>query len=274
MLTDIHAYNYRGTGVAMFPVAQSRLSASYVVKDVTGLGPVAATFASASYAGQDGGIIQGSRTGMRNIVLKVGYRPDYESNQSVQRLRRDLYSAFPPKSDIQLTLFDNDGPDLEISGVVESNDPSIFSSDPEVQISILCPDPYFKPLDPVILNGFANTPVFPSYYGTADTGFLFELFVNKPITAVRLTNNFNPDLLLVSLDMNVGDVLSISTMRGSKLARILRNGQYINVLNSISEGSMSMVLNTRTEEFSTTTNGTVLPATPFRLTFKPNQVGF
>jgi hypothetical protein len=60
---------------------------------------------------------------------------------------------------------------VEISGVVEDVSLNIFSKDPELLVSIICPDPYFTALEATVLTGLTNDdPVVINYNGTVETG--------------------------------------------------------------------------------------------------------
>jgi hypothetical protein len=60
---------------------------------------------------------------------------------------------------------------VEISGVVEDISNNIFSKDPELNVSIICPDPYFTALDPIVLTGLTNdVPVTVDYQGSVEAG--------------------------------------------------------------------------------------------------------
>jgi hypothetical protein len=69
--------------------------------------------------------------------------------------------------------------DVEISGYVESVANNIFSKDPEFLVSIICPDPYFISVDPVVITGQTVrwsginpliAPTVVDYKGTIETG--------------------------------------------------------------------------------------------------------
>jgi hypothetical protein len=53
-------------------------------------------------------------------------------------------------------------PPVEISGIVEGVEVNMFSSDPELLVSIICPDPYFVALDPKITYGPSTRPGTPA----------------------------------------------------------------------------------------------------------------
>lgn len=269
MLTDIRAYDELGNYLLKLPVAIRDSSVPFIVRDVAGLGPVQATISSSTSAGQDGVAIQASRLGDRNVVLKVGYHPDYQRNKTVQALRRDLYSYFAPKREVQLVFNNDDYADVRIIGVVESHEPVIFSKDPEVSISLICEDSYFKAIRSIEINGFNNSKVYPSFIGNGEAGFFFELYVNRSISSVTLVCEPN-EPLKYSGSLIEGDLLQISTIKGNKYARLIRDGVTTSVLDNI-DGTMSMVFNTVTQSFYVNIAGA--PNVPFRLTHTPTYIG-
>ena len=52
------------------------------IRDITGLGPVKAEIATTPFATSDGELFQGSTVGKRNIVMTLGFNPDWEGDQS------------------------------------------------------------------------------------------------------------------------------------------------------------------------------------------------
>lgn len=271
MLTSVQVRDELGTVILTLPVTTSLDDAPYLIKDISGLDPVKADISTTSYSGKNGGLLQSSRVGVRNILMKIGYRPDHLSNQTVQALRRELYSYFPPKGEVLLRFNDDNYNTVQIKGIVEDHITSLFSKDPEVSISILCLDPYFSGITPVYLSSFNKIPVSPAYYGTAETGFLFELFVNRPLSHVRLENSgLNPNIGYTR-ELIAGDILQISTVRGSKFVRYSRNGVWTNDLEGLVDGGLSMVLDSRTSTFDVFVAGN--SDIPYRLKFTPKFVG-
>jgi len=58
-----------------------------------------------------------------------------------------------PKKATRLVFQSDDIVPVEIFGIVESVEVDLFSKDPEITVSIICPDPYFTAVDPTILTG-------------------------------------------------------------------------------------------------------------------------
>src|SRR6266542_614762 len=122
------------------------------IKNIEGLGPVDATVNTAQYGSIDGEFYNGSVVGKRNIVLTVGLNPNYAS-QSMEFLRQCLYQYFMPKSAVSLRFASTHMPEVSIDGVVESFEPNMFSKDPEIQVSIICPQSEFVAVIPTAIQG-------------------------------------------------------------------------------------------------------------------------
>jgi hypothetical protein len=137
-----------------------------------GLGPVKADLANTSYANVDGVLTTGKSVGARNIVFTFGLNP--KPPNTVQYIRSWVYNACSPKSLVRISFTTTSVP-VYIYGIVESCEPVLFSKNPEVQVSILCPDPYFKALFSQTLTGSLGAWKTFSYYGTAPAGFVLEV---------------------------------------------------------------------------------------------------
>jgi hypothetical protein len=149
------------------------------IRNVDGLGPVAGVIGTSKYGSLDGETLIGSSVGKRNIVITVGFNPDW-SIQTPETLRAILYRYFMPKNKVKLRFSSSNLPRVEIEGIVETVEPSIFSADPELQISIICPQPYFSAVDATVLSDYTTTigdgsaiPI--NYTGTAPTGYTLTL---------------------------------------------------------------------------------------------------
>jgi hypothetical protein len=113
------------------------------VRNIDGLGPVKANIRTTPFATGRGELYQGGNTGTRNIVLTLGLNPDFVEYPSMFTLRQILYRYLLPEQKTKLRFYSDEIPPVEIEGYVESFDPNMFSEDPEVVVSIICPDPDF-----------------------------------------------------------------------------------------------------------------------------------
>lgn len=124
-------------------VAAPNSTTRYLAKDIDGLGPVKADISTSSLALLDGVSLDYTRTGMRNIVIKFEYMPNWGAGETVYHLRQDFYKIAGPKRVVEL-VFHLDGVGTRsITGVVESIESEMFTQDLNAQISIVCTNPYF-----------------------------------------------------------------------------------------------------------------------------------
>lgn len=270
MLTMLHLRTPAGVFLHSLPVINANETSPYVVSNIEGLGPVKAEISSSTYAPLDGGVYQSSRVGYRNIVISVQYRPDYSAGATTQSLRRDLYAFFPPERPVRLHFVDSEFPEVYIDGYVESHEPTIFSKDPEVSISILCMDPYFSEKTETVLNGTAGTNLVKPYSGTAPTGFRFLMTLSQNTGQYTLSNGLDVPIVH-SRGLTTGERAQISTNRGDKYAMYLRSGTWTNDLQQITSGTLSMELNNQVPYFLMTMLGGTGNA--YTLTFTTKYIG-
>jgi Phage tail protein len=130
------------------------------IHDIAGLDPVTAAINTSQYGSIDGSYYTGSSVGQRNIVLSVGFHPDW-NDYTMEDLRMILYQYFMPKRQVTMQFESTHLPEVTIDGFVESLTPNIFSQDPEIQISIICPNPDFVAIESLEIDGVVSaiTPV-------------------------------------------------------------------------------------------------------------------
>lgn len=261
MLNSIEVRNVIGTLTATLPITNPTADDRYRIKDIAGLDPVKATINTSPYALQDGGFYQSSKGGERNIVIKMGAVPRYnaETNLSIEDLRREAYSIFPPKALVKLNFLnsDIDYPEVEITGYVEYTQSDIFSKDPMIDISIICPKPNFKePSKHILADQPSMTDIEFPYRGDADTGFELHLDIASTLESLIVYNSGVSTPL--RLDFPVlppinrlvsGDKVIISTIPGAKKIHVVRGGVTINALENMVSGSMSMILGPAVKSF-------------------------
>jgi hypothetical protein len=145
----------------------------FEVRNIDGLGPVKADV-NTTPRSIPGVSFVGTNVGGRNIVLTLGLNPDWD-DWTFSRLRRFLDKFFMPEQQVRLVFETMEFSPVEISGYIEANEPNMFSKDPEHQISIICPDLYFRSVD--IVTYLARTdedPLEIDYEGNVATGCSFE----------------------------------------------------------------------------------------------------
>lgn len=139
------------------------------IRGIDGLGPAKASIITTALASSDGERYSGSSIEKRNIVITMGLNPDW-AEQTIESLRMELYKYFMPQLGVLLRFTSTHLPTCDIYGYVESLEPNIFSKDPEIQVSVICPNPDFFETDPTVLNGAVNDlPMEVNYIGSIPT---------------------------------------------------------------------------------------------------------
>jgi hypothetical protein len=218
------------------------ISDGFGIEDITGLDPVKATLVSSAFANVDGSHYHSSRREPRNILLTVVLEPDYAVT-TVRELRKTLYSYFMPKAAVSLRFFMEDGLTVDISGIVESFNAELFTKEPKATISVMCFDPDFIELESVVVEGdtVADTTEFLiEYEGTVETGITFVLNVDRTLTEFTIYHKL-PNDQIVTLDFSAAleadDVLTITTIPGSKAVTLVRDATLTSVLYGMSPQS-------------------------------------
>lgn len=190
------------------------------IRNVTGIGPVKAEVATTPFATSDGELYQGSTVGKRNIVLTLGFNPDWET-KTIMSLRKMLYAYLLPKAWCKLRFYSSEYPAVDIEGYVESFEPNIFAQDPEVQVSIICPKPDFIESDATILYGTVDdgtNEVVVDYEGTVATGF--EVRIQRSVTNPSYTGPIEIRSTAVATQTFKIDTVTINTVQSFKMSSI------------------------------------------------------
>lgn len=229
-------------------------SSQYVIKNIDGLGPVKAAISSSDNASDRGTTFLSARDGQRNIVITMGFAPTYSTGSTVETLRNALYDVFTPKMLVELTLTSDVLGTFDISGHVESHEPSIFSKEPEVIISILCDDPYFykQAADivynfPLLVPGAQTFSV--DYAGKVPVGYVFEFDILTDTSSTylflaTLPNNTpeTPYIQLTGVPWLNGDHFRISTVKGDRGVEYTRSSVTYDAMSYLTGSLVSMQL--------------------------------
>lgn len=238
----------------------------FLVRDITGLGPPKANINATENSTDDGSVFNSARLDPRNIVMTLGLLP----LPTVENTRQSSYKFFPIKKPLTL-IFETDNRLCEITGYVESNVPDIFSKEESIQLSIICHDPYFysygeEGINTVVFHGIDNNFEFPLcndsldedliefgilkrntyetvyYTGDAEIGLTIKIHAIGEASNITIFNTVTRESMRIDTDklatltgygIIAGDDIIISTVKRNKSIRLLRNGEYINILNCL-----------------------------------------
>lgn len=236
-----------------------------VIKSIDGLGPAKATINNTELATSDVSLFNSARLETRNIVFDLLYM----EKETIEDARQNTYKYFPIKKKIHLD-FVTDNRQCGCDGYVESNEPNIFDKESGTQISIICPNPYFYLTDSIKTETFYGADPkfsFPfsndsltenliefsniDHYGTQEIIYEGDYEAGLVITVHASGEVVNPVFYNVTTKESVGlntnkiaeltgkgfiagDEIIITTTKGSKSIQLYRNGQFYNILSSIS----------------------------------------
>ena len=193
---------------------------------VTGLNPPEADISTSPIATKDGSVFTNARAQNRNIVLTfatTGINPE--------SLRTSIYYIFKIKEPISLEI-KTGSRTANIDGYVESISADPFAKKQRIQVSIICPDPYFLSAEQnhVLIYPQSNIVTL------SDTmhGAIFEINCSAAITGgFTIGNTLTGEQFTVDGDYESGDKITLDTRLGLKALTLTRNGETTNILQNM-----------------------------------------
>ena len=238
----------------------------FLISRIDGLGPPKAEIGMIDLATNDGGRYNSAKVTPRNITMDIIFH-DNEAGLSIEELRQKSYKYFPIKKEIKF-LIETDERVCETYGYVESNEPVIFAERAGTSISIICPDPYFYSVNNqnTVFSGTQSLFEFPFsndsldfnlidfgeiisipeqtvyYSGDVDVGVIIYIHAIGQADGLTIHNITTSGIIkidtvkliaLTGSTIIAGDDITISTVKGEKYVTLLRDGEYINILNCL-----------------------------------------
>lgn len=239
----------------------------YQVVSITGLNPPQAQINTSSIAGMDGGLFNSAKLQTRNIVITIRINGDVERN------RLNLYKYFRTKDYCKI-YYKNGSRDVFIEGYVENVDCDYFTKSELAQISIICPNPYFKDLEimtddiskviqmfkfPFTIN--MNAPIPFSKIETnkvtdivntseSETGLIIYASFYGNVRNFEIRNTGTGENMRIIYPFIDGDVLTVDCNKGNKSIILTRDARKINLVPYLRKGSTFLQLNSGDNHFS------------------------
>lgn len=271
MIQSFTITNYLGDSIKL--ELRRPENSGFLVKSVTGLGPVQANISTTEMATNDGSSFNSARLNQRNIVFQFVFL-DTIHGESIEDLRQKSYKYFPLKKKLEV-IVEADNRCAKIEGYVESNEPDIFSSQEGTQISIICPDPYFysagenntnvtvfNTVEPMLEFPFANesttsallemgviknqTEQLIVYSGDSEIGLTITIHAIGKASNISIYNintretmriDTNKLETLTGSGIVAGDEIIICTVKGEKSIILIRDGKTTNILNCLDKNA-------------------------------------
>lgn len=267
MIKSLIVTNYLGNKT-QYNFGEVEPESGFIVTNIDGMGPVKADVNTSHSAVADGDTITSTRLGGRNLVIEGIFT--YASTIEEARLKSYKYFPIGKKVTVRIVTDSRIG---ETTGVVESNEPTIFSEREEFQISIICESPFFNDAGE---NGIAETMFagvekefeFPFtnnsitenliefsqivtkktntvyYNGDSETGVLITIHALGDVGDIDIYNiqtreHMRIDMakleVLTGSGMVNGDTIEINTVKGDRSAVLIRGGHKTNILNVLNK---------------------------------------
>lgn len=220
-----------------------------VVVGIDGLTPPSADIATSAIAMNDGTRFNSATVNQRNIVIRLQLIADVENTRIL------LYRYFRIKQYCKI-FYKNSNRDVYCEGYIETFENDRFAINNQVDISIICPSPWFKTLNEVVFDMSQVLPMFEFPFdiekegeefsvlnkntrttvinsGDIETGIIMELRATSDVVNPRIYNADTNEMIGLNFEMQGGDVIRISTVKGSKYVRLIRDGVTSNIINAL-----------------------------------------
>lgn len=245
----------------------------FLIKSITGLGPVKANVNTTEVATNDGSMFNSARLSQRNIVIQMVFVNSIYG-EDIEEIRQKSYKYFPIKKNVELVI-ETDNRYVRTTGYIESNEPEIFSKQEGTQISIICPDPYFYSasedgdnvtdfysIDPMFEFPFSNesltetllvfgeiqikTEGVITYTGDSEIGVMIYIHAIGPAEHINIYNTETREVMtidtvklekLTGRGLIAGDDIIINTLKGEKSIILVRSGVSYNILNCLDKNT-------------------------------------
>jgi hypothetical protein len=261
MITAIKTTNHLNESLTLELLRPEQ--SGFIVLRIDGLGPPKAEISLTERAGIDGSLYNSGRATPRNIVLNLRFYP----GQDIEALRQQSYKYFPLNRAI---IFEVQAAyrTAHATAYVEANEPDIFNKEEGCVITLVFPDSYLYDIvdsltvfsfaipkfefpwsnestdDPLLEMGELDTTSEKTvlYEGDVPIGMLIHIHASGAASDFVLTNSVTLEALeidsakLISTtggDIQAGDDIWISTVRGNKYAILIRDVTTYNILNCL-----------------------------------------
>lgn len=204
MIKSVTAINFKGESIKMDLFHPE--SSGFIIIKIDGMGPGKATVTKSDSKVYDGGTITSARLPSRNIKMEI----QFLWVNSIEDVRHKSYKYFPLKKPVTL-IFETDTRTVEIEGVVESNEPDIFSSEESTNISIICPDPYFYASGENVRSKTEFSGINPVFEIPSDTGYSNES-LTEALTEISTLYVQSERGIMNYGEVDVGVVISIKPL--------------------------------------------------------------
>lgn len=239
---------------------------NYQIINIGGLNPPSAQINTTKIAGMDGTRFNSASLNQRNIVFTIRLQGDIETN------RLYLYSFFRSKEPCKI-YYKNHSRDVYIEGYVETVECDLFTNNEIMQISVLCPNPYFKGMEEIITDisktvgafsfPFAIDPPGVAFsvldtslvtnvlnQSESGTGVIIVIDVLDAVHTIQLNNVTTGEIFTLEYAFVERDRIVIDTNKGNKSVILQRDAVTSNLFTAVKKSSVFFQLDAGDNLFS------------------------
>lgn len=234
-----------------------------LIEEIDGLGPAKANILFTELATTDGAVENFSRLNTRELNIKLRLL----EHPTVEDTRLSVYKYFPIKQEIKFEI-ETDRRKAYTFGKVEVDDPDIFSDKESVDLSIICPDPYFRDsqtkelifvnIEPLFEFVYSNESLAEKltefgevkyerekeiyYEGDTEVGVIIKFHLIGPVRGLGIVNSGNRAAITIDDEKLIkitggalmrGDDIIIDTTKKKKTATLIRRAKPYNIINAL-----------------------------------------
>lgn len=211
MIRSITVTNHLGDSIKLELTRPDKTG--FIVGPIAGLGPPKATINTSKTAASDGATYNSAFLDIRNVTMNLAFQET--KTESIEDIRQKSYRYFPVKKNVEL-LIETDNRLVRTNGLVESNEPDIFSQNEGCNISIICPDPFLYTYEVNEVAFYGVQPTFEfSYYNKNEElgtyGFSNESLY-EPLLEMGLIENKTENIVHYEGDSEIGMTIIIHAL--------------------------------------------------------------
>jgi hypothetical protein len=226
-IVDVEVKNAQGN---LLTLSLEDISNGFIVKEIDGLDPVKSNIVSSEFANIEGQQYQANSRETRNVIIKLGYAPNFGIGETIRVLRSRLYQFFMTGMEVTLTFHMADGLSVQTTGRVEDCAAPLFSQEPQMDISIICFNPDFIDTELQHISGpmtiIDTEPYVFTYEGTVPVGVTaigftctetlgdFAIYHTTPSGELRT--------MQITAPLLSGDTVVICSIKGQKTITLTR----------------------------------------------------
>lgn len=204
-----------GTEYVDFDFGLDRRSGGFDLISATGLEPPTVDVNYSNYAMVPGGNFQSASVDARNIVVTGEIVPP--PGETVLSMRRRLYHLLPARQLLVARLWRDGSYELRVNAYLETIEYSMFSKQSAIQISLICPEPYFRDPQTKFLNQRSPGSITIDNLGDAPAGLDVTFRINNNFhNTLRLFNDTTGDSLEILHPWRVDHRVRVNTSEGSR----------------------------------------------------------